>query len=157
MPKKRTPEAQSLFELTADLTTELRAAFPEVRARASAIVGHQLDMHSFHGIIGGKNNWLVDAVRSQFMDPKEFFSHWLAGLHQRTIDAIEAQKHNPFASDNGAIQLLRLMQDGVVLAYTENFLKRNFYRNLRERMREKPHERLWGVWFGKTGNRFTGF
>ncbi len=47
------------------------------------------------------------------------------------------------------------LQDDVLAPYTMTFLKRNFYRNFRERIRAKPNDDLWSLWFG-AGNLVWG-
>jgi hypothetical protein len=79
-------------------------------------------------------------VRTQFSDFNDFYSQWLKGLvnqYNRNIQYSPQPNHNA-----------KLLKDPEIESYVRLFLERNFYRNLRERTRNKPEEQLWSVWFG---------
>jgi len=150
MPRRRTPEAQVLAELEEELSSELKKLFPQAVKRASQILHDDLSVHSFHGIIGGKNNQFVDAVRTQFSDPDDFLARWFQGLVSKAKADIAAQQQykGVFSESTAATRLVLLMKDETVRDYTTRFLTRNFYRNLDARTRAKPNDRLWRLWFG---------
>jgi hypothetical protein len=143
MPRRRSPEAQALFELEESLTEQLVEMQPRVLRRAARILGRQkLSIHAFHGIIGGKNNTYVDSVRTKFADPNDFKARWVRGL----MDQVRPSLQQGYV--NAAVRLGQLLQDRLVRRYTLLFLERNFYRNLEARTRDKPDESLWRLWFG---------
>lgn len=112
-------------------------------------------LHSFHAHIGRNNNTFVDSVRTRFSGPKDFIAQWIVGLH----NALDAQKAAGRKGYGGRLMsgevVLRCLQDDTLREYTYRFLERNFYRNFRERTREKPDDALWSVWFG-SGNLSWG-
>lgn len=107
-------------------------------------------IHSFHAHIGMHNNTFVDSVRTRFVDPNDFINQWVSGLLARVSS--EARKAGGFPSEEtlsaGMIYLLKVLNDELLRKYTFTFLTRNFYRNYKERVRAKPNENLWSLWFG---------
>lgn len=143
MPRRRSPEAQALFELDESLTAQLEETRDEVLARVALIEkARRRNVHSFHGLIGGKNNTYVDSVRTKFTAPDDFKARWLRGLRK----AAEAAK--VFDRKATPCMIVRMLRDDLIREYTLAFLERNFYRNLNERTRDKPDESLWRLWFG---------
>lgn len=131
-------EVRILRELEEDLSAELRERLPVTLVRAARILGRtSISVHSFHGMIGSKNNEYTDAVRLEFRNPNDFIARWLAGL-----------RHRVEGGNSAAERIARLMQNRTVRNYTLRFLTRNFYRNIVERTRQKPDENLWSLWFG---------
>ena len=107
-----------------------------------------------HGIIGGKNNEYVDAVRSQFSDSKSFIAKWLNGLLDRIAEIEERQLRfdGHVHPDSGAHDIARFLKDPIGQKYTFVFLRRNFYRQFNARTRFKPPDNLWSIWFGGKGH-----
>lgn len=128
-------ERKRITELDEQLTSELNSMLPEVLFKFSKEKGFDCSIHSLHGTIGGKNNTYVDSVHSQFSDPNDFKARWIAGF----VDYVGEERYSP---------LRTLMKDKTFRNYTLTFLERNFYRNLSARIRSKPHENLWTIWFG---------
>ena len=93
--------------------------------------------------IGSKNNIFTDCVKNEFLSPSEFIADWIKGLCDRYGDKI-------YYGPNGAVRyiLIEMMKYPICKEYIYDFLARNFYRNINERKRYKPSERLWEVWFG---------
>ncbi|MCA1790955.1 MAG: hypothetical protein LC667_14195 [Thioalkalivibrio sp.] len=108
------------------------------------------NIHQFHGIIGSKNNDYADIYRARFFDPEDFVAKWLQGLVQRAKadEAAAIQKYGEIRYRSAALRMVDLMKDAQIREYTLLFLKRNFYRQLAARVRNKPDERLWSLWFG---------
>lgn len=112
-------------------------------------------VHSFHAHIGRNNNTFVDSVRTRFGGPRDFIARWVEGLHSR-LDDLKAAGRTGYAGRLLSEQLvLRCLEDDLLRSYTFRFLERNFYRNYRERTRQKPDDALWSVWFG-SGNLSWG-
>jgi hypothetical protein len=105
-------------------------------------------LQSFHAHIGRHNNTFVDSVRTRFTGPGEFISSWISGLHNK-LDDIRARGKHGYQGQLLSEQLvLKCLEDNLLRQYTFKFLERNFYRNYRERTRNKPDDALWQVWFG---------
>jgi len=124
--------------LVAETTARLEAIQDDVLDLYVEMSGKPRRLQSLHGTIGGKNNTFVDAVREQFMDPRDFQARWLSGL----LDEAEGRP------GSAAARLVEYMQEPLFREYTLVFLERNFYKNHLERTRAKPDSTLWQVWFG---------
>lgn len=112
-------------------------------------------LHSFHAHIGRNNNTFVDSVRTRFSGPQEFIAQWISGLHS-ALDDIRAKGRKRYEGRYLSEELvLGCLEDDLLRQYTFQFLKRNFFRNYRERTRHKPDDALWSVWFG-SGNLSWG-
>lgn len=134
-------EPDILNSLIEELTKEIRSQ--------EAYIMHKLQIRlnedyytfqRFNGLFGGKNNTYVDSVRTQFSDFNDFYSQWLRGL----IDQYEQRLNYGPQPNHNAV----LLKDPEIESFVQLFLERNFYKNLKERTRAKPHEQLWGIWFG---------
>ncbi len=141
----------SISRVEAELTKLLQDRFAATISRASELLDKELNVHKFHAIIGCRNNDFVDAVRTQFSDPDDFWRRWLRGFRLRFTEsyAKEIEKNGRVKNDRSVFRLKRLLDDDDVLEYTRLFLVRNFYRNLKARTRSKPQESLWEIWFGE--------
>jgi hypothetical protein len=105
-------------------------------------------LHSFHAHIGRNNNTFVDSVRTRFSGPQEFVARWIEGLHA-TLDDLKSQGRTGYGGRPLSEHLVfQCLQDDLLRQYTFRFLERNFYRNYKERTRNKPDDALWRVWFG---------
>jgi len=105
-------------------------------------------LHSLHAHIGRNNNTFVNSIRTQFSGPDDFIAQWIAGLNVQ-LDLIKATgKRNYGGRKNSEQFLLEFLQHDFLREYVFKFLERNFYRNFRERIRAKPDEELWSLWFG---------
>lgn len=152
MRKQLSYQENLLKEIINDLTKEITAIRPDVLKCASNILNRDIDVYSINGIIGGKNNIYVDSVRTQFLDFEDFFVQWLKGLN----DAFEEERtiHLKYNNDKmdwdsrGSFRNIRLLKDEKIRLYARKFLERNFYKNLDQRIRIKPDENLWSLWFG---------
>ena len=131
------------------LTSYLKSIQTESLEKFKEISGNS-SIHSFHAHIGMHNNTFVDSVKTRFIDPKDFINKWISGLLCKVNS--EAQKAGGSPSKEtlslGTFYLLRILNDELLRTYTFNFLTRNFYRNYKERVRAKPEENLWSIWFG---------
>lgn len=102
------------------------------------------ELLSMHALIGSKNNTFVDSVRMQFMDPNDFIARWLKGL----IDKYGDKEYTKADGGKYKYILIELIKNVTFRKYVYTFLTRNFYRNLQARIRVKPDEQLWELWFG---------
>jgi hypothetical protein len=107
-------------------------------------------LHVFHAHIGKNNNIFVDSIRTQFQNPEDFIARWINGLNEKLIQ-IRKKSGKGFSDE----LVLKYLQDEILKPYIMKFLERNFYRNFRARIRAKPNEDLWSLWFG-SGNLVWG-
>ncbi|MGE8512816.1 MAG: hypothetical protein ACN6N7_08960 [Chryseobacterium culicis] len=144
-------EEKIVEEIIEELTTEINKKRNNVLKTASSILKRDVSIQSLHGIIGGKNNTYVDSVRTRFSDFNDFFSNWLKGLNDDFEESRQAYllRNDEFDWDaKAAFRNVLLLQNEDVYHYTQKFLERNFFKNLNERLRLKPDENLWAIWFG---------
>lgn len=106
---------------------------------------------SMHALIGSKNNTFVDSVRMQFINPKDFIAKWISGLIKQYGD----KEYTRSDGTKYRYILIDLLKNKTFLDYVILFHTRNFYRNLEARVRFKPNEILWELWFG-SGNFALG-
>ena len=130
-------------ELVAQLDEELAAKREDVLKRASELLGSDVTVFSLHGKIGGKNNTYTNCVNDTFVNFQDFFSAWLNEFNNR------CERDNVKLHEGGSLSdLLTLFSDKNIREYTELFLERNFIKNYLARVRNKPMESLWKIWFG---------
>jgi hypothetical protein len=121
MARGRSPEARAIRARLKELDENLREMRDDVLARAGDVAGrHAPNVHSFHGVIGGKNTVWVDSIRIQFLNPSDFIARWLHGMLSKAEVGIAR------GYDNAAVRAARLMQDTLLKEYTFLFLERNF-------------------------------
>jgi hypothetical protein len=132
-------------ELEAWVKTNRDAAL----GRYKEIFDENASVHVMHAHIGRNNNTFVDSVRTQFTGPDDFLAQWLFGLKKKILE-ISATNTGKYGAEIRSEQIIRAMLfDKILREYTLNFLRRNFYRNFFARIRAKPGEDLWSLWFGK--------
>jgi len=151
MASKLTDEELLLKEIIDELTIEINKLRDEALKNASFILNREVNIQSLNGIVGGKNNTYVDSVRTQFFDFEDFFSKWLKGLNDTYVyeKEIYLQRNSTFDwKTKAAYKNVKLLQNEKVFHYTEKFLERNFYKHINQRLRLKPDETLWTIWFG---------
>lgn len=130
-------------ELIAQLTEDLNERRDYVLERASDLLDRDITVSSLHGKIGGKNNDFTNCVEDKFINFQDFYSAWLNEFNDR-CERNEVKLH-----EGGSLSdLLTLFSDKDIREYTELFLERNFIKNFRARVRNKPEESLWKIWFG---------
>lgn len=130
------------------ISQELKGLRETALNRASSILNKPINIHSLSGIIGGKNNRYVDSVRTQFSDFDDFFSRWLKGLINEVKEKKKQAYTHSYFKGTSAYRVSRLIDDPYLFKYTRLFLERNFYRNYLARIRDKPTDELWSLWFG---------
>ena len=136
------------------LTSRLNNILSTVKDKVENITREEFSLHSFHAQIGSKNNLYIDGVRTKFINPEDFIAQWLCGLVKNVEKQIDEGTFgtSPHRDDYYLIQYLK---DICIREYVFTFLTRNFYRNFKERVRNKPDESLWSIWFG-SGNLVWG-
>lgn len=137
---KKTIEEQALAKLDKELTAQLNDLLPSVLERTAIVLSEPVtSQQSLHGKIGGKNDLYANVADDRFHDYRAFQVQWAKGM-QKTY---EKSKHECAVWD-----IVRLYKDDLCRKYILLFQERNFYRHYNERIRIKPDERLWEVWFG---------
>lgn len=130
-------------ELIAQLTEDLNDRRDYVLERASDLLKREITISSLHGKIGGKNNDFTNCVEDKFINFQDFYSAWLNEFNDR------CEQNDVKLHEGGSLSdLLTLFSDKDIREYTELFLERNFIKNYRARVRSKPEESLWKIWFG---------
>ncbi|MBQ0934164.1 hypothetical protein [Ideonella paludis] len=124
-------------------------------ARFSSVAKKPCSVHVMHAHLGKNNNTFVDSVRTQFLSPEDFISKWIEGLHGKLAKIQTGAKRRYEGKIFSEEILFEALQDDLLREYTFKFLTRNFYRNFQARIRSKPNEELWSIWFG-AGNLCWG-
>lgn len=132
-------ELRELYDL--QLSAELKRRLP----RALSLSGKTTEA-SFHGVIGGKNNEYVNAIQGVFLSPQQFIAEWQAGALREAKE--RDARHGKHGGDSAAHRIVRLLKTPEVRDYIHIFLTRNFYREYNARVRGKPSQSLWQIWFG---------
>lgn len=140
----------------AELSEYLESMRAEALERYAPINGRS-SIHQMHAHIGRNNNTFVDSVRMQFHSPGDFIARWLNGLtrllHEKRDAIVQRRRfRNKKSTEEIVAEMLR---DPFLKQYIYLFLERNFYRNFEARVRAKPDDALWQVWFGP-GNLVWG-
>lgn len=126
-----------LNELENNLTKEIRSRQDYILEKLRIRLQQKsYSFQRFNGLFGGKNNTYVDSVSTQFSDFNDFYAQWLKGL-VTSYELYPKKNHSAI-----------LLKDSEIESFVRLFLERNFYRNLKERTRLKPEEKLWAIWFG---------
>lgn len=138
--KKRNIEEQALFELDKEITTQLKKLLPDVLERSGKILNSPItSVASLHGKIGGKNNDYANVADMRFHDCREFQCYWAMGM---------SDTYRKSMYDCAVWDVLKLYKDDVCREYILLFQERNFYRHYMERIRTKPENQFWEIWFG---------
>ncbi len=137
------PSDAQLKQLDSELTKELESMQHEALKRATLTLGWDVTLQSLHGKIGGKNITYANCDKNSYANFQEFFATWLRGFNELCT------LRNVKRWDGGSLSdILTLLSDDFIREYTEIFLERNFIRNYNARVRLKPDEALWKIWFG---------
>lgn len=146
-----TNEKELIDDIIAELTTEIRSEQDYILSKICRILDKtSFTFQQFNGRFGGKNNTYVDSVRTQFIDFDDFYAQWLKGL----MDLYEYDKayqlniYNRTYENKASFLNFKLIQDQEIERFVKKFLERNFYNKLYERIRIKPDEIFWSLWFG---------
>lgn len=151
----------------ANLPLEIEAKEAEISERLENMRSEALErfggingpstVQQMHAHIGRNNNTFVDSVRMQFRSPDDFIARWLNGLAQLVHEKSDAiARRRRFGDRKRTEEIVpEMLQVPLLKEYIYLFLERNFYRNFDARVRAKPDDALWQIWFGP-GNLFWG-
>lgn len=141
------------------LKSRLDDILPAIKEKVEIITGEDFSLLSFHAQMGSRNNLYVDGVRTKFIDSKDFIAQWLCGLMKNVERQIGDGTFGKGRFKGADYYLIQYLKDLSIREYVFTFLTRNFYRNFyrnyKERVRNKPEENLWSLWFGN-GNLVWG-
>ncbi|QDV71859.1 topoisomerase II [Botrimarina mediterranea] len=155
MPRRKSALQQKIDELT----KKLASMREEALKRAGYKEFGTSQVASFHGIIGGKNNTYVDAIREIFLSPSQFIAEWKEGALEEaeSRDARDRETYGRLYQNAAVHRIIRLLKDPLVNSYVETFLERNFCRQYHARTRVKPEDALWELWFGAKNQEYGLF
>lgn len=151
----------------ADFDSEIRQKEEELSNRLKSMRDEALhtfemingptSVHKMHAHIGRNNNTFVDSVRMQFQAPEDFIALWLDGLKDEVSENSSAiARRRKFGDPKRTVEIIpEMLKNHFLKEYIYLFLERNFYRNFVGRVRAKPEECLWQLWFGP-GNMYWG-
>ena len=134
---------QEVAARLAELESQVLKQLPGVLALASYVLGRNLSVHQFHAIIGAKNNLFANIATGQYISPEAFQTEWA----EKMIEYYEPSKKY-WHSDEDIPNVIRLYRDKNIRQYILLFQERNFYRWYNERIRYKPGDSMWVLWFG---------
>jgi hypothetical protein len=137
------------------LTSHLSSILPVVKEKVESITREDFSLLSFHAQMGSRNSLYFDGVRTKFIDSEDFIAQWLCGLVKNVKRQIDEGTFGKGWYKGADYYLIQYLKDLSIREYVFIFLTRNFYRNFKERMRNKPDENLWSLWFGN-GNLVWG-
>ncbi len=155
MLRKKDPLQKQIDDLTADLEQARKAAMRQAGFSAFGIK----EVASFHGTIGGKNNEYVDSIRQVFLSPEQFIAEWKDGALAKASekDAHELKTYGRRYQNSTVHNIVRMLKNPVIGPYIDMFLERNFYRQYHARVRAKPEDALWEIWFGAKNQEYGLF
>ncbi len=130
-----TADARTFEKIEQEITEELKKREYDVLFACSALRERDISIHSLHGTIGLNKSRSLDLVHGSWTNHEEYITSWLSGLK----DIIQSGQK---------IVLKDYIKIDIVREYILLFLERDFYRHYKVRIREKPQENLWSIWFG---------
>jgi hypothetical protein len=132
----------------AELDAWIRTNQPKALNAFCEMTGEICSVHVMHAHIGRNNNTFVDSIRTQFTGPDDFIAKWIVGLQAALADRAAKGKLTYGDKKSSDAIVFDALQNDILRGYTFKFLERNFYRNFRARIRAKPGDDLWNIWFG---------
>lgn len=108
------------------LSDELAASLPSILAKASQILGRQVDSYSFNGILGGKGRTHGKVWERKFSCFEEYFACWLESMYEDYLSRKDKM-------DGAGFRNAMLLRDPDIMVFAEKYLMRTFYRKYNER------------------------
>lgn len=128
-------DSKTFEQIETEITAELKKREYEVLMECSILREQHISIHSLHGTIGLNKSRSLDLVHGAWTNHEDYIASWLSGLK----DIIQSGKN---------IVLKDYMKIDIVREYILFFLERDFYRHYKVRIKAKPQENLWSIWFG---------
>ena len=108
------------------LSDELTASMPSTLAKASKILGRQVDYYSLNGILGGKGRTHANVWDRNFSCFEDYFATWLEAMYNDYLSRKDDMKGAGFRN-------AMLLRDADIMAFAEKYLRRTFLRKYEER------------------------
>lgn len=118
-----------------ELTAELKKRLPQVLIDYSEIKGESVTVQSLHGVIGLNKSQSLDLVHGKWITYEDYVADWLSGLKDSILSGSPSMMQRLFKIEN-------------IREYILLFLERDFYKHYKIRIKDKPQENLWSIWFG---------
>lgn len=115
------------------LTNEIEVDLPSVLAKASVILGREVDSLSLNEIIGGKGRTHAKVWDRTFSCFEEYFACWLEAMYNDYL----SRKDDDEPMDSAGFRNAMLLRDPDIMAFAEKYLKRTFLRKYDERFSGK--------------------
>ena len=112
------------------LSDELTASLPSVLAKASQILGRNVDAYSLNGILGGKGRTHGKVWERKFSCFEDYFACWLEAMYE---DYLSRKDEMEGAGYRNAL----LLRDPDIMVFAEKYLRRTFLRKYDERFSGK--------------------
>ncbi|RRJ90747.1 topoisomerase II [Flavobacterium macacae] len=135
MKSEKAKESVYFEKIESEITDELNKILPAVLKDYSEIKGYAASLSSLHGTISLNKAENLDMVRGKWMTYEDYIADWLSGLK----DSIESGRPN---------MMQKMFKIESIRGYVLLFLERDFYRHYNIRIKDKPQENLWSIWFG---------
>ena len=111
------------------LSDELAASMPSILAKASQILGRQVDSYSLNGILGGKGRTHAKVWDRRFSCFEDYFACWLEAMYNDYL----SRKDNDEPMSRAGYRNAMLLRDSGIMDFAEKYLKRTFLRKYDER------------------------
>ena len=111
------------------LSEELAATRPVILAKASQILGRDVDSQSLNGILGGKGRTHGAVWDKKFSCFEDFFACWLEAMYNDYL----SRKDDDEPMDRAGFRNAMLLRDTDIMAFTEKYLRRTYLRKYEER------------------------
>lgn len=111
------------------LSDELAATLPAILAKASKILGRNVDALSLNGILGGKGRTHGGVWDRKFSCFEDYFACWLEAMYNDYL----SRKDDDEPMYRAGFRNAMLLRDSEIMDYAEKYLKRTFLRKYDER------------------------
>lgn len=115
------------------LSDELAASLPSVLAKASQILGCEVDSNSLNGILGGKGRTHGNVWDKKFSCFEEYFATWLDAM----LNDYLSRKDDDEPMSGAGFRNAMLLRNPDIMAFAEKYLNRTFLRKYDERFSGK--------------------
>jgi hypothetical protein len=122
-------------KIETEISAELIRRQENVLAKYSRIKGGDYSIHSLHGTIGLNKSANLDLVHGVWPTHEDYITAWLSGLK----DLVASGRNS---------MMQKIFKEPSIRDYILIFLERDFYRHYKTRVKQKPQENLWSIWFG---------
>jgi len=111
------------------LSDELAASMPSILAKASQIIGRDVDSRSLNGILGGKGRTHGAVWDRKFSCFEDYFACWLEAMYNDYL----SRKDDDEPMSGAGFRNAMLLRNPDIMAFTEKYLRRTFLRKYDER------------------------